>query len=436
MTIEESPKAGVGAADMVIISNGFSKFYLAVAAAEAHRRGVLARFITGAYPTSSVRRLAACSGLVASRKFSRLLARGEDIPDDLVNALPLPEAVHQAAGKLLTRSLTRTIAGRLNVLSLRLYGRQAIRYVRQAATHAGLYHYRAGFGHESARVAKSLGMLTLCDHSIAHPALLSCMVERQGRVPAVGVGGPIDRLWSDVLHDIEQADAVLVNSDFVKDTFHHQGWAPSRVHVIYWGVDDQFLKSVPARLNRTAVVASPLQLLFAGSLERRKGAETLISALESIDDMPWRLTIAGPVSPAIGQEYPHFLRDSRVTLLGTLSRTELAREMSAAEVFVFPSFAEGSARVVFEALACGCYVITTPNSGSIVEDGVHGALVPPGDATALAGAIRHAMHDRKRLAEIGNRNACLMRSRYRQRDYGDALISLYRKLLSGHEGVR
>ncbi len=436
MTIDALSEAGVSAADMVVISNGFSKFYLAAAAAEANRHGILARFITGAYPTSSVRRLAAVSGLGVGQKLSRLLARGEEIPDDLVSALPLAEVVHQAAGKLRTRSLTRTIAGRLDILSLRLYGRQATRYVRQAAALAELYHYRSGFGHESVRTAKSLGMLTLCDHSIAHPALLSYMVENQGRLPAFGVGGSIDRVWSDILHDIEQADAVLVNSDFVKDTFLHQGWAQSRVHVIYWGVDDQFLKSVPAPLNRRASAASPLQLLFAGSLERRKGAETLISALQSVDDLPWRLTVAGPVSPEIRREYAYFLRDSRVTLVGTLSRTELAREMSAAEVFVFPSFAEGSARVVFEALACGCYMITTPNSGSIVEDGVHGALVPPGDATALAGAIRHAMHDRKRLAEIGNRNACLMRWRYRQRDYGDALISLYRKLLSGHEGVR
>ena len=48
-----------------------------------------------------------------------------------------------------------------------------------------------------------------------------------------------------------------------------------------------------------------------------------------------------------------------------------------------PASVEGSARVVFEALAAGCYVITTPNAGSIVKDEVHGALVEPGSADGL-----------------------------------------------------
>ena len=104
-------------------------------------------------------------------------------------------------------------------------------------------------------------------------------------------------------------------------------------------------------------------------------------------------------------------------------------------VFVFPSYAEGSARAVFEALACGCYVITTPNSGSIVEDGVHGALVPP-DPEAIAAAIENADVDRERLARIGNSNAVVVAERYRQADYGEGLERLYRRLSGAQEGSR
>lgn len=117
-----------------------------------------------------------------------------------------------------------------------------------------------------------------------------------------------------------------------------------------------------------------------------------------------------------------------MTLLGTVSRAELARHMRAAPVFIFPTFAEGSARVVSEALACGCYVITTRNAGSIVEDGVHGAIVPAGDVEPLREAIERADADRERLAEIGDRNAELAMTRMRQADYGNALAALYREL--------
>jgi glycosyltransferase involved in cell wall biosynthesis len=104
---------------------------------------------------------------------------------------------------------------------------------------------------------------------------------------------------------------------------------------------------------------------------------------------------------------------------------EVALRMLEADVFVFPSLAEGSARVVFEALACGCYVITTPNAGSIVQDGVHGALVPAGDADALAAAIRAAASRRQTIRDVGQYNAELVRSEYRQRRYGEALDQLY-----------
>ena len=119
-------------------------------------------------------------------------------------------------------------------------------------------------------------------------------------------------------------------------------------------------------------------------------------------------------------------RDPRVRYHGVLSRTQLAGLLASAPIFVFPSLAEGSARVVFEALASGCYVITTPNSGSIVEDGVHGRIIPPGDPATLADAIREALAlGPEALSKIGASNARIVRERYRETQYGDNLVALY-----------
>src|ERR1700738_3706536 len=78
---------------MVIVSNGFNKFFMSVAAAEAHRRGLLSTFITGAYPTPAMQRAARLAGVDRTRKFSRLLARGDEIPTNLVHALPSTELI-------------------------------------------------------------------------------------------------------------------------------------------------------------------------------------------------------------------------------------------------------------------------------------------------------------------------------------------------------
>jgi glycosyltransferase involved in cell wall biosynthesis len=132
------------------------------------------------------------------------------------------------------------------------------------------------------------------------------------------------------------------------------------------------------------------------------------------------------------EDHEALLADDRIRQLGTVLRPRLRELMLSLPVFVFPSFAEGSARVIFEALACGGYIITTPNSGSIVEDGVHGALVPPGDAVQLRAAIVQAGADRERVAVIGNRNAEIVAKSYRQVHYGDALARIYSELAAGN----
>jgi glycosyltransferase involved in cell wall biosynthesis len=403
---------------MVLISNGFSKFHLSIAAAEAERHGMLSGFITGAYPTPAIRKILNLPYIRTNPKAMRLKARQERIADPLVHALFSPEMLN--AFGTVCKNETAVVNG------FSLFGRLATKHVERAAAEgARIYHYRAGCGGPSVETAKKLGMVTLCDHSIAHPALLDTLVQNMGRVSLVSKSN-VSEFNLHILRDIEQADAVLVNSTFVKDTFTQMGANQIPMHVIYLGVDDAFLASIPER----KATKEGMQLLFAGYFEKRKGAETLMQALDRVDTLPWKLEIAGGLNVPRSESNLAFLSNRRVKCLGLLSRTELAAAMTRSDVFVFPSLAEGSARVVFEALACGCYVITTPNAGSIVEDGVHGRLVPPGDAAALAAAIEDAVSKPSIVAEVGLRNANLVRENYRQCHYGDKLANLYSELLN------
>jgi glycosyltransferase involved in cell wall biosynthesis len=74
-------------------------------------------------------------------------------------------------------------------------------------------------------------------------------------------------------------------------------------------------------------------------------------------------------------------------VVGAVPRSEIAKHYGWADVFVLPTLSEGSANVVYEALAAGLPVITTPNAGSIIRDGGNGFLVPIRDAGKLAEAI-------------------------------------------------
>jgi glycosyltransferase involved in cell wall biosynthesis len=405
---------------MVIISNGFSKFHLSVAAAEVDRRKLLTSFLTGAYPTPLVRKLLALPGVRNYPKGKRLSARGEQIAEGRVHALFSAEALYDFGRLCHSESL--------NVGSFQFYGRSAVRHVQRAAAEgARIYHFRSGFGGDSLEVARRLGMFLLCDHSSPHPYAEESLIANNGRMPQGENGVKVSAFYGPGLDDMKRADAILVNSRFAESTFRELGHDRVPIHVIYLGIDDAFLAHMPER----GAAADEFRLLFAGHFDTRKGAQVLMDAMGSLDHIPWRMEIAGPLDAGLAGISRSFFANPRVRYLGLLSRRDLASAMARADVFIFPSLSEGSARVVFEALACGCYVITTPNSGSIVEEGIHGAVVLPGDGVSLTEAIEDAYQHRDKVSEIGRNNARCIRTKYRQCDYGDRLSSLYKILLGG-----
>ncbi|MGI9434353.1 MAG: glycosyltransferase, partial [Geminicoccaceae bacterium] len=247
----------------VIIANGFDRYHLLIAAAEAERRGRLDRCIAGFYPTAGICSRLSMLGLLKRPRIARLLDRKVELSDERLATMPLWETVGHVGGRLFGERVIQ--AARLG------FSKKAETVIRRSQ--ARLYHYRSGYGHSSAARAKRRGMATVCDHSIAHPAVLAHLVDNQGRLPPIGERGRITPLWADIMDDLQHADRVLVNSDFVKETFVHQGWEPERIEVVYQGLDDAFFALLPARQAAAdRRENAPLRLAFAGAFEQRKGA--------------------------------------------------------------------------------------------------------------------------------------------------------------------
>jgi glycosyltransferase involved in cell wall biosynthesis len=408
---------------MIVMSNGFNRFILATAAAEVAKAGKLGLFITGPYPTPAVEKWIDRLGLRGARKLGRLTGRKEAIPPEKIRPLWASEAIY--AARVFAGPLRQT----LTVAGMQAYCDAAARLLPQAVKDgARVYHYRAGFGGRSIAVARDLGMVTICDHSIVHPAFVASLAESRGRLDLARVDGPMVPVERHILKDFDEADHLVVNSDFVRQTFLRLGYSDARISVVPQGIDDGFLRmlpeSPPARHR-----SGPLRLL-APSFSERKGAPTLAGALAGLDDVDWELSITRSIEPEMHGLHKEFLADPRVHCSNP-ERRELAALMAEHDVVVFPTYAEGSARVIFEALAAGAYVITTPNAGSVVQDGVNGRLIPPGDEEAVRVAIREVAHIRDRLPEIAQINAHLVRQNYSQQHYGEGLLSIYEKLLGG-----
>jgi glycosyltransferase involved in cell wall biosynthesis len=153
----------------------------------------------------------------------------------------------------------------------------------------------------------------------------------------------------------------------------------------------------------------PLQLFYAGHLAQRKGIAYLIEALHRLD-VPWRLTLAGSAPERMPDPLRTFLTDPRCRWLGQLPQPALLKEMTQAHVFVFPSIVEGFGMVLFEAMAAGLPVITTPNTAApdIMTDGREGYIVPIRDPDAIAARLAGMYADE--AARQGMAEAALTRA--------------------------
>ncbi len=151
-----------------------------------------------------------------------------------------------------------------------------------------------------------------------------------------------------------------------------------------------------------------LKILFVGQAVERKGLPVLIRAFEALrDHIPCELTVIGPSDEELK---PLLLDPTGVRNLGKLSDEEKWDELEQADVLCAPSLrGESFGLVLTEAFANGTPVVASDIVGyrDVVQNGVDGVLVPPGDAQALAETLRELYHQpevRTSMARAAARN--------------------------------
>lgn len=153
-----------------------------------------------------------------------------------------------------------------------------------------------------------------------------------------------------------------------------------------------------------------MQLVFSGQRFRRKGVDVLFAALATVRDESWTLQVVGDgpertslesLATALG------IRD-RISFRGVMKRLDALSVIAAADLLILPSRWDGWGAVVSEALMCGVPVICTDTCGAsiLLHDPVLGSVVPEGDSSALADALRECLRhgplsqeERKRICD-------------------------------------
>ncbi|HEV3124425.1 MAG TPA: glycosyltransferase [Candidatus Dormibacteraeota bacterium] len=201
------------------------------------------------------------------------------------------------------------------------------------------------------------------------------------------------------------------------------GAAPERVCVVPPGVDlDQFSPRPTATLRRELGLLGRRVVLYAGRLERLKGADTLLEAMAAVAH---RAEMADVVTLVVGEDSGDGRSQAvdsggergrlmamaeslgvgdRVRFLGAAGPQRLADLYALADVCVVPSHTETFGLVALEAQASGTPVVAAAVGGlvDIVADSVSGYLVEGRDAGEFASRIIALLGDAPLRARMGD----------------------------------
>jgi glycosyltransferase involved in cell wall biosynthesis len=218
----------------------------------------------------------------------------------------------------------------------------------------------------------------------------------------------------------EAATKIVVASSFCRRSFESEANLHQKTRVISYGLSASFLLAGHER--DYSKPRERLRFLYVGNLGWHKGIKILLQAWSSILLSGASLRVVGRGSDIVEDE----LWRAGIELVGQLDTAGVAKEMSEADVLLFPSFFEGFGRVILEGMAAGLPVIASRNTGGpdVIEEGKEGFIVPAGDAEALREKMEWAVRNQEKVAEMG-RVAYLKAKRFTWENYGEQ----YSKLL-------
>ncbi len=257
--------------------------------------------------------------------------------------------------------------------------------------------------------------------------------------------GPLRKTFAPLIRRIvKNSDAVTVISTYTGDVLRE--YVPGVDSVIIPFGAAAVSRSVPSDAP-TRSSADDFELLFIGRLVRRKGIDVLLRTMALLNGDPrlhLRIVGGGPEREKLVAEAQRLGVTSRVTFEGVVDSDRVSRLLSSCHALVLPAVVletgetEGLGVVLIEAMGYGKPVIATSAGGivDVVADGDTGLLVPPGDATALAGAISRAMDDPQTLALIAQRGTA-----FAERAFGwDAIVSrlseVYEHAVNNRSGAK
>jgi len=193
----------------------------------------------------------------------------------------------------------------------------------------------------------------------------------------------VTAFWTDLMISI----ADIITEEYLS----REIGTPEQYQTIYCGIDvDEFHDISPAE----NLPGSGLRILMVSRLAKGKGFNVLLDAIESMntDDISVLIAGDGPLRNELESEIDNRGLTEDVFLLGY--RDDVPNLMAASDIFVLPSYREGTPLVIYEAMASGLPIVATNIAGipEQVDHGTNGFLIQPGHSETLSSYLKELIN--------------------------------------------
>lgn len=253
-------------------------------------------------------------------------------------------------------------------------------YVSNNIPECDVFSGLSGSAIKTGLVVKQRGGKYVCDRGSSHIRMQEHILKEEHERWNIPYFSIDPRIIEREEAEYELADIITVPSDFVYQSFVEYGISEKKLRLIPYGVN----------LSRFEKVGNPdngrFDVLFVGALNLRKGLPDLLTAYKNLTHENKSLTLIGSVDNHLISYLKKFnLLTQDINILGHIPQVRLKEIMSKSHILVLPSLEEGLAMVQAQAMACGCPVIATTNTGAsnLYSDCVEGYIVPIRNPDAL-----------------------------------------------------
>ncbi len=277
-----------------------------------------------------------------------------------------------------------------------------------------------------------------CGRSLLWAGLATRGLRVPLRITTRRIDYPIGRVPWRAMRYRRLVDHTAANCQSVRRRVLDAGVPEDRVTLVHEGIDVEPWRGAregrDAARDLLALPGDAIVVSCAASLRPRKGQRILIEAFAGlVDEFPNAILIlagSGTDLEPLRAEVARRELGERILVPGVIKPV---RDLYAAsDLFVMPSYHEGLSNACLEASASGLPQIVSSVGGlpEIVEHGVTGEVVPPGDASALREALRRYLGDGTRRAKAGEAGRIRTAENFTARRMAEGMEALFERLLA------